>query len=134
MLRHLQQTFYCYVRQRLLQSLCDHLFRGLRDPLLRSLRDPLLRSLRDPLLRNFHARSFWKLRDHLQRKLRAIRLVLSFFLLIMLSGCWNSNDIQDFLYVTALGIDYVDDQYYVYVQFVDFENLSVANAGTGNAL
>ncbi|MED4130420.1 MULTISPECIES: Ger(x)C family spore germination protein [Shouchella] len=50
---------------------------------------------------------------------------------IGLSGCWDSFDLQDIQYVTALGIDYdsEEDEYIIYAQSIDFSHLSVSQEG-----
>lgn len=42
--------------------------------------------------------------------------LLPFFL----TGCWNKFEVQNINYVTAIGIDFVEDQYIVYAQLLDF--------------
>lgn len=42
----------------------------------------------------------------------------------LLCGCWNSKDIQNMAYVTALGLDYVDGKYVTYVQVLNFSNVA----------
>lgn len=48
---------------------------------------------------------------------------------VFLSGCWDAAEIQDILYITALGIDYQDHQYTVYVQLLDFSTVAKAEGG-----
>lgn len=38
--------------------------------------------------------------------------------LVILSGCWDEKAIQNFRYVSAIGIDFVNEQYVVYAQAV----------------
>ncbi len=60
------------------------------------------------------------------------KLVLMFVLgAICLSACWDSTDLQDIQYITALGIDYDEDEkdYVIYGQSVDFVQLSVNQEG-----
>ncbi|MEC0187624.1 Ger(x)C family spore germination protein [Paenibacillus larvae] len=45
-------------------------------------------------------------------------------LAVGLSGCWDSETIQDINYITALGIDYEDGNYVVYTQSMDFARLA----------
>ncbi|TVY01926.1 Ger(x)C family spore germination protein [Cohnella terricola] len=55
-----------------------------------------------------------------------IRLAYSLFgllLLLLLSGCWNSKDIQNMDYATAVGIDYLNGQYITYIQLLNFANV-----------
>jgi len=44
-------------------------------------------------------------------------------LLLTQSGCWNSKDIQNMDYASAIGIDYQDGKYITYVQFLNFSNV-----------
>jgi len=46
------------------------------------------------------------------------------FSLTMLSGCWNSKDIQNMAYVTAIGLDYSEGRYITYVQVLNFTNIA----------
>lgn len=45
-------------------------------------------------------------------------------LLILQTGCWNSKDIQNMAYVTAIGFDYKDGKYVTYVQVLNFSNVA----------
>ncbi|SEG43512.1 Ger(x)C family spore germination protein [Paenibacillus sp. UNC499MF] len=45
-------------------------------------------------------------------------------ILLSLTGCWNSKDIQTMAYATALGIDYADGKYITYVQILNFSNIA----------
>jgi Ger(x)C family germination protein len=49
--------------------------------------------------------------------------------LLLLSGCWDLKDPQDIHYVTAIGFDYVDDHFEVYVQMVDFSAVAKTEIG-----
>jgi len=42
------------------------------------------------------------------------------FIAMMLSGCWDIVDPQDINYFMAVGFDYVDDQFIIYAQMIDF--------------
>ena len=55
--------------------------------------------------------------------------IVWFFPLLLLSGCWDLKDPQDVNYITAIGFDYVDNQYVVYVQMVDFSTVAKAEIG-----
>lgn len=59
--------------------------------------------------------------------LRLIAVTLVFSLL--LSGCWNARQIENLLYVNALGIDYVDDKFVVYAQILSFSTIAKQEAG-----
>lgn len=50
-------------------------------------------------------------------------------LAVLLAGCWDIKDIQENAYATALGIDYVNGQYIVYIQTLDFSNVAKQEMG-----
>lgn len=43
---------------------------------------------------------------------------------LLLSGCWDNNEVQDINYITALGVDYKDEKYIIYVQMLDFATIA----------
>lgn len=49
--------------------------------------------------------------------------------LVLLTGCWDIKNIQDMNYVTSIGFDYVDNQYKIYVQMLDFNSVAKVEAG-----
>ncbi|MFD0675382.1 MULTISPECIES: Ger(x)C family spore germination protein [unclassified Paenibacillus] len=52
------------------------------------------------------------------------KLILVCIALLPLSGCWDSKSIQNLAYVTALGLDYKDNEVKVYVQVINFSNVA----------
>lgn len=50
-------------------------------------------------------------------------------LLVVLTGCWDERQISEVNYVTALGIDYQDENYIIYVQMLDFSNVAKQESG-----
>lgn len=48
------------------------------------------------------------------------RLLLLLFVVPCLTGCWDIKLLQDMSYASAVGIDYVDNQFVIYSQMVDF--------------
>lgn len=50
-------------------------------------------------------------------------------LLGLLTGCWDAKEIQDINYITALGIDYAQDEYVVYAQMMDFTSVAKQEGG-----
>jgi len=58
-----------------------------------------------------------------------IKKLLWFPLLILLSGCWDSHYIENINYITALGFDYVDDQFIAYGQMLDFGSIAKQEGG-----
>lgn len=55
--------------------------------------------------------------------MKRVLLLLS-MLSLLLSGCWDHKEVQDINYITALGIDYKDDKYIIYVQMLDFATIA----------
>ncbi|MCW3795747.1 Ger(x)C family spore germination protein [Paenibacillus sp. LS1] len=45
-------------------------------------------------------------------------------LTFLLSGCWDSKEVQSINFITALGIDYVKDHYVAYAQMIDFSSIA----------
>lgn len=54
----------------------------------------------------------------------AIRLGLCFLMVTLLPGCWGAKLIQEMNYITAIGIEYKNDQYYTYGQVLNFSNIA----------
>ncbi|MCS7462310.1 Ger(x)C family spore germination protein [Paenibacillus doosanensis] len=65
-----------------------------------------------------------------------LKLLLGCLLCVLsLTGCWNSKDIQNMAYVTALGLDYQDGKYITYVQVLNFSNVAkTENSQIGNVI
>jgi len=58
-----------------------------------------------------------------------------FFILIlvfMLTGCTQINEIQYQSYAVGIGIDYINNQYQVILQFLDFSNVAKSPQGSSN--
>ncbi|MGG4451880.1 Ger(x)C family spore germination protein [Brevibacillus porteri] len=60
-------------------------------------------------------------------RIRAIAALL--LLPLLLSGCWNAREIENLLYVNALGVDYVDNKFEVYAQILSFSTIAKQEAG-----
>jgi len=59
------------------------------------------------------------------RRIRNTSMIgILLFLTLVMTGCWDKKNIQDMNYITALGIDYVNNKYVVYTQSLDFTNVS----------
>ena len=43
---------------------------------------------------------------------------------ILLTGCWDSKGVQSINFITAIGIDYKDNQYTAYAQLIDFSSIA----------
>lgn len=50
---------------------------------------------------------------------------------ILLSGCWDTRNIDHIVYIHAIGVDYKDGQVVAYVQLVGFTALAKVEAGGG---
>ena len=59
---------------------------------------------------------------------RICKILLTIPLILLLSGCWDEKTIQDFHYITAIGIDFKDGEYIVYTQLVDFSAVAKTEA------
>jgi len=55
---------------------------------------------------------------------RACLALVGAALLVLPTACWNSKDIQNMAYVTAIGFDYKDGKYVTYVQVLNFSNVA----------
>ncbi|GIO13767.1 spore germination protein KC [Cohnella xylanilytica] len=56
--------------------------------------------------------------------MKAFRIGFAALLLLLLPGCWNSKDIQNMAYITAIGLDYEGGKYTAYVQVLNFNNVA----------
>lgn len=53
-----------------------------------------------------------------------MKKLLLFPLLLLLAGCWDTNQSERMYYILGLGIDYKEDQYEIYTQVVAFTNIA----------
>ncbi|PAD28188.1 Ger(x)C family spore germination protein [Paenibacillus sp. 7523-1] len=44
--------------------------------------------------------------------------------LILLTGCWDSKEVQSINFITGIGIDYEDGKYIAYAQLIDFSSIA----------
>lgn len=57
--------------------------------------------------------------------MRVIRVIgATLVMLLCTTGCWNSKDIQNLAYVTAIGLDYENGHYIAYTQILNFSNVA----------
>jgi spore germination protein KC len=59
------------------------------------------------------------------RRVAAVYLFLS----LLLTGCWDIKNIEDVNYFTGIGFDYVDNEYLVYGQMIDFSSVAKVESG-----
>ncbi|QOS76811.1 Ger(x)C family spore germination protein [Paenibacillus sp. JNUCC31] len=43
---------------------------------------------------------------------------------ILLTGCWDSKEVQSINFITGIGIDYADNHYIAYAQLIDFSSIA----------
>src|SRR5690606_41156189 len=53
-----------------------------------------------------------------------MKKLLLFPLLLLVAGCWDTNQPERMYYLLGLGIDYKDGQYEIYSQVVAFTNIA----------
>ncbi|MED4584004.1 Ger(x)C family spore germination protein [Brevibacillus choshinensis] len=51
--------------------------------------------------------------------------------LTLLSGCWDQKSIQDMIYLSAIGVDYVDNEYVIYAQSSDLASVAKQEGPSG---
>lgn len=52
---------------------------------------------------------------------------------LSLTGCWSAINIQDQLYITALGVNYDNEVFTIYAQMFDFNNISRTEGTKGSS-
>ncbi|AGT31079.1 germination protein Ger(x)C [Geobacillus genomosp. 3] len=57
------------------------------------------------------------------------RLLAPLLAAVLLSGCWGARNIDHIVYIHAVGIDYQDGKFVLYVQLVSFSGLAKVEAG-----
>lgn len=45
-------------------------------------------------------------------------------MIFLLTGCWDTRELEHVLFVNSLGIDYKNNQYIIYPQFINFTNVA----------
>lgn len=60
---------------------------------------------------------------------KVVKLLLAAAVLLCLPGCWDMREIQEISYVTALGVDYRDNEYIIYAQLLDFTSVAKSESG-----
>jgi spore germination protein KC len=63
------------------------------------------------------------------RHSRVVMFICATAICLSLSGCWSAIEIQSMSYVKALGIDFIDNKFTIYVQLLDFSNIAKSEAG-----
>lgn len=60
----------------------------------------------------------WRLTENIWK------LMLALVVLLSTTGCWDEVDLQDISYVSAMGLDYVDNQFVAYAQIISFDSVA----------
>lgn len=61
------------------------------------------------------------------------KFIVMIFLTTLLAGCWDITEPQRMYYVNAVGVDYVDDEYEVYLQIINFADVAKSVQPSSNA-
>lgn len=56
--------------------------------------------------------------------MRLTKIAATAGILFMLTGCWDMREAQNTNFITALGVDYIQDHYVVYAQLIDFTSIA----------
>lgn len=62
--------------------------------------------------------------------MQRVKFILLLPLLLILSGCWDSEENERMFYVHAVGVDFVDGEYVVYLQIINFSNVAKSEQAT----
>lgn len=60
----------------------------------------------------------------LMRMNKKWRLLLLFIMLFGVTGCWDKRESEHVLFINTLGIDFKDNHYIIYPQFINFTNMA----------
>lgn len=60
-----------------------------------------------------------------------IKLSLVIVIMLLISGCWSSTNIQDQHYVSALGVDYDGENFILYAQTLNFQIIASSDSQQG---
>ncbi|MEH7612020.1 Ger(x)C family spore germination protein [Gottfriedia acidiceleris] len=60
-------------------------------------------------------------------------LILLFAPILLLTGCWDQKQLSQLTYVSALGVDYVDNEFVLYFQVLDFATIGKSEQGSSGA-
>ncbi len=58
-----------------------------------------------------------------------LKFLIICFILLFLAGCWDEKEIGEVDYISTLAIDYKEEKYIIYVQMLDFSNVSKQETG-----
>ncbi|PFH91341.1 Ger(x)C family spore germination protein [Bacillus sp. AFS088145] len=58
------------------------------------------------------------------------RLLLLFVPILLLTGCWDQKQLSQLTYVSALGVDYVNNEFVLYFQVLDFATIGKSEQGS----
>lgn len=66
--------------------------------------------------------------------MKLIKVIVSFVMIVCLTGCWGMKEIQQQIYITAIGLDFKQGDYYVYFQALSFSNIAHQESGSGEEM
>ncbi|KPN97125.1 Ger(x)C family spore germination protein [Lysinibacillus sp. ZYM-1] len=62
-----------------------------------------------------------------------IKFLVMIFLTTLLTGCWDITEPQRMYYINAVGVDYVDNEYEVFLQIINFADVAKSVQPSSNA-
>ena len=61
--------------------------------------------------------------------MKQFKVILLIGFSFLLTGCWDSHEIEEIEFATSIGIDYRDEKYLIYAQTLDFTNVAKQESG-----
>ncbi|SFE47114.1 germination protein, Ger(x)C family [Paenibacillus catalpae] len=56
----------------------------------------------------------------MRKVMKTLKVSLALCAMLITGGCWDEVNLQDVSYISAIGVDYVDDHFIVYAQMISF--------------
>lgn len=56
----------------------------------------------------------------LRNHVKSIKAAIALCIMLVTGGCWDEVNLQDVSYISAIGVDYVDNKFIVYAQMISF--------------
>ncbi|MES9685131.1 hypothetical protein ABWK22_19955, partial [Gottfriedia acidiceleris] len=61
------------------------------------------------------------------------KLILLIAPILLLTGCWDLKQLSQITYISALGVDYVNNEFVIYAQVLDFATIGKSEQGSSGA-
>jgi germination protein, Ger(x)C family len=59
-------------------------------------------------------------RGNIRKCAKSLKVSLALCVMLITGGCWDEVNLQDISYISAVGVDYVDNHFIVYAQMISF--------------